>query len=171
MIGTLLAVDPGIRGSGVAFFKDSCLVDCAYVKNPEKTGHGPCESVVMAREIAKWTSGTIDILALEVPQVYMIGGGRTKGDANVAVLPLYGVDCALAALLPVRQIECWKPAEWKGQVNKEVTKARVMERLEPMELKAIGRLKGATAHNAIDAVAVGLKVLGRFERRRVFARE
>ena len=49
-----------------------------------------------------------------------------------------------------------KPAEWKGQVPKKIMNERVLSKLSAQE-RAIVK----DNHNAIDAVGLGLHVLGR----------
>lgn len=180
MKSALLSVDPGIRGCGCAFFVDSVLAACANVINPTKSGGGPRECAMMARAVTDWwgrEAGAADCavlseIAVEWPQVYQRGGGRTVGDPN-DLLPLAGVDAAIAALFSGTTVKHYLPREWKGGVEKEVTADRVRVRLMSSETVALGDgLKKVTAslgHNVFDGVAIGLKHLGRFERKRVFA--
>lgn len=181
----LLAVDPGIRGCGVALFGDARLVACAYVKNVARKGSGPWECAQMAEAVIRWAvscqapySRLLDdeklILGLEQPQIYARGGGRTKGDPN-QLLALAGIGGALAARFPVAQVQHVVPHAWKGTIPKgkenEIIRGRVESRLfveerVPYE-EGIG-IARSIAHNVVDAVALGLYFLGRFERRRVF---
>jgi hypothetical protein len=65
------------------------------------------------------------------------------------------------------------PRDWKGTVDPDaVCIPRIKERLSATEHQKV-QLPGAEdlAHNVWDGVGVGLKCLGRFEPRRVFAKE
>ena len=182
---TILSIDPGIRGCGVATYVDGKLYSCAYVKSPTKTGHGPRESERVATAVLRWWwdvwgyCSKLDILVLEYPQIYQRGENRTKGDPNVCVLPLVGVVCALAALFPESEVVAVQPSAWKGGVPKEdergdnVVLGRLRERLSPEELVVLERgLKeaGALGHNVVDGVSLGAWSLGRFKRKRVITR-
>jgi hypothetical protein len=173
----VLAVDPGIRGCGVALFKAGGLVKAAYVKNPFFAGNGAAEAASMGRAVQHWTEtscGYVDHIAVEWPQIYVsqlrAGKGKKKADPN-DLLALCGVDAALAALLGTPTTS-YQPHQWKGSMDKDASHLRIESRLRPAELAvaAEGReAAGALEHNVIDAIGIGLFHLGRFERRRVIA--
>lgn len=190
----MLSIDPGVRGVGVGLWLDKKLIAAAYVKSSEETGHGPREAAMAARAVADWldpaaigaraivdlpgSKAIVDTLVLEWPQIYARGGGKTKGDPNV-LLPLAGVDAALAALFPNTQVTHYTPHDWKGGIEKPksaaapyIIESRVLSRLDEKEKAAI---KWPNAKkftwDVSDAVGVGLKYLGRFDRQRVFHRE
>lgn len=168
-----LAVDPGIRGCGVALFSDydtpgerAVLVCAGYAKNPCPDGNGPHESATMALAVADWFDAIPrdrpypDRLALEYPRVYP--GPRQKGDQN-DLLPLAGVVCALAAHFPFAEVVRYFPRDWKGTVDPDVMIERIQGRLEPSEVKAVESCPKWLRHNLWDAVGIGLKSVGRFE--------
>ncbi len=175
-----LAVDPGIRGAGVALFVESELRAAAYVPSPLRTGNGPLECVAVAEAVDAWLAksgcelGALDELAVEWPQIYT--AGKLVGDPN-DLLPLAGVDVAIFARAHSRRTSAavlrvahYLPHAWKGQIPKgEVFNERVLTRLTPAENLRIERA-GRLSHNVLDAVGIGLFHLGRFERRRVFPR-
>jgi hypothetical protein len=184
---TLLALDPGIRHAGVALFVDRRLVASEVVRNPLKVGNEVLACVSMAREIGHWllsrelligdllairpgdprtTEELVDELIAEWPQVYAVGKGR--GDPN-DLPPLAGVGCALAALLPNATLNSTLPAAWKGQVPGDAFLSRILDRLDTTERACVDVSK-STAHNAIDAIGLGLFHLGRMDRRRVIPR-
>jgi hypothetical protein len=195
----ILAVDPGIRGVGVALFRDlrrqsaslACtqpdLVRCAYVRNPSTAGAGPFECSEIAIAVDDWLRGVIvnmtlarlDGVVVEWPQVYT--AGKLVGDPN-DLLPLAGVDAAIVAYaragrrphVPRLHVIAYKPHEWKGQIPKgEIFEGRVRERLTLDEAilldDALDDAPKSLRHNVYDAV-IGLHYAGRFERRRTFAR-
>ncbi len=161
----LLALDPGIRGCGVAFFIDGKLSYCDYVKNPAKTGNRITEIRDMALAIKGWGEYANEIVC-EYPQVYT--ASLSKGDNN-DLLALAGVGSALAALHPQVRVTTVLPREWKGQLTKEACEARIRSRLDTAELAildAMVKRVGAKSHNAVDACGIGLHAVGRFAPKR-----
>ena len=165
----ILAVDPGIRGCGAAVFQAERLLAAEYVRNPCIAGSIPDAILDMARAVVVWFWSVglqaPDALVIEWPQIYR--AGKMKGDQN-DLLPLVGVDLAIAAKLNVQTI-AYRPAEWKGQMTKDATQARVTARLDRVETNRI-RHAGAKDHNTYDAIGIGLHHIGRFQPTRVFAR-
>lgn len=167
----LVAVDPGIRGCGVAVFRGPTLVKAAYVENPCREGNRAAEAATMA----SWVRGAADAgdpvseVAVEWPQVYarQIRSGSSAGDPN-DLTPLAGVVSAVALAFFPAKCSSYLPAEWKGQMTKEACRVRVAMRLSPEEHALVdGSATRSKVHNVWDAVGVGLHHLGRFERRRV----
>jgi len=180
----LLAVDPGIRGCGVALFRegrlsrgleDMRLAAAAYVRNPLPRGDDPVEQLAMAYAARDWVrrhtgidDATVDRVVVEWPQVYQ--GSKQKGDPR-DLLTLAGVDMAIAASIPARRnVSRYLPREWKGQVNADVMLERILARLEPEEMARLEACPASLRHNMIDAIGIGLKALGRLEPRRVISR-
>lgn len=177
----VLAVDPGARGCGVALFEDRALVCAAYVQSPldvtADTGRAAAAGA-MALAVIGWLDHfaekvKVDALVVEWPRVYAtaIRRGVSRGDPN-DLLPLAGVDSALAALLAPAACYSYAPSEWKGQLTKEACSARVMGRLTNAEfgvLEAAVSAAKSKAHNTLDAVGLGLHHLSRFTARRVLA--
>lgn len=173
----VLAVDPGIRGCGVALFRAGLLAEAAYVKNSYKSGNRATEAASMAKDVVDWLGDTIDELdelAVEWPQIYVsqlrAGKGKKKADPN-DLLALCGIDAALAALFKV-STKSYQPHEWKGGVDKDPHHLRIEGRLQPSELRVASEARedaGSLEHNVMDAIGIGLFHLGRLERRRVIA--
>lgn len=158
-----LAIDPGIRGCGVAIFEDSTLEEALYIKNPSKTGNGIPEIATMAEGIYEWLGGSccgpdVRRLILEWPQIYRAGRSKAGVDAN-DLLPLAGLNCMLAKMWPA-VVQVYKPHEWKGQVPKVIMCDRIRSRLSETELTKISGTK-SVLHNVWDAVGLGLHDLGR----------
>jgi hypothetical protein len=149
---TLLTIDPGLRGCGVAWFQDDVLVRCAYVKNSEKTARGPKAWRKMGEAVLQWLDlPQVDVLVVEVPQVYV----RGKGDP-ADLIELAGVDGAIAALVDGKKTEGYWPKEWKGSVPKDVYQKRFDKTLTPEERVMLKESATASLrHNVIDAVAIG----------------
>ncbi len=179
-----LAIDPGIRGCGIAVFGCDVLQLARYVKNPIREGDGPDAIVSMALAVRdalavrNFIPTMVNRVVIEWPQVY--AGAKNKGDAN-DLLPLAGVDAAICALFLPSKHERFRPREWKGQLPPNVCAQRIIDRLKAEELARVDRIEkfqadlsravaakkeiDGTDHNTIDAVGIGLKACGRFERR------
>lgn len=186
----LLALDPSIRSAGAALLRCArveCasasapiretweLVACARVTLRSADTRG-ARCLAMAHQVVDWVGsvgyGPPDRLAFEWPQIYRTG--RTKADPND--LPaLAGVGCAVAGILSAARaglaVLAPTPAEWSGQVPKATTGDpwdsprghRVASRLSAAERAVV-----PAQHDALDAAAIGLWAVGRFDRRRVF---
>ncbi len=157
----LLALDPGIRGCGVALFTEGRLVACDYVKNPVTKGDDFDAILAMGRAVLGRLQGygPFDLIA-EYPRVYL--AAKSKGDNN-DLLPLVGVG-AVVATFANSAVRVY-PASWKGQLPKDVCHARIRSRLDAAELvilEAAAKRAKSLAHNMIDAVGIGLHHLGRF---------
>ncbi len=156
--GLLLAIDPGVRGCGVALFRDSELSQAVYV-----AGHGEAQRaegwIAMADAVREFIGERIVAqLVLELPQVYR--AVRSKGDPN-DLTELAAVVGALAASFRNAQQKVFLPAEWKGQVPKAIMHERALERLSPEEFGRISCRKKSLLHNVLDALALGLRFLKR----------
>lgn len=181
----LLCLDPGIRLSGAALFYGQELVIATCIRTPylNSTDNTAAACAAMARQVCAWTahmitkkelfsnfaeSGHPAEIVCEWPQIYQRTENKTKGDPN-DMIPLAGIDAALAALEPGAIVTSVLPATWKAQIPKEIMGKRILARLSESERKRIED-HGTKTHNAIDAVGLGLYHLGRLERQRVIHR-
>jgi len=166
----LLAVDPGIRGSGVAFFLDGVLQKARYIKSPMIAGNRAIEAAGMAEQIFDLYRDDVDILALEWPQVYT--QGKLKGDP-ADLLPLAAIGASLVCLYKPSTVFSYLPEQWKGQLPKgEVYEARLKAHLQISELTTIDTesCPKSLQHNVLDAIGIGLHCLGRFKPKKLIAR-
>lgn len=169
-MSTLLALDPGIRGCGVALFTDGRLTGAAYVVNPVKKGDEPEAVIAMATEVVKWSGYPMSAqvqLVFECPRIYT--ASKSKGDNN-DLLPLVGVGYAVAATFWNNPTRVY-PHEWKGQMPKDVCHARVLARLDAAERRVLDAAltkAGSKGHNTLDGVGIGLFALGRFAPKRAW---
>lgn len=139
----IIAIDAGVRKCGVAMFSDAGVLLGAWtVRNPEKVLRG----VAAWRAMVDAVYSTIlapDLLVIETMQ----NDGRVITDA---------LDVQLVAGMLIGRASCavitYTPRQWKGQVPKAATIARIKRDLTPAELRQID--KKAT-HDAWDAVGVG----------------
>lgn len=147
----ILSVDPGLRGCGVALWGDGALVGAGYVRGPT-AGRGPAAWVEMARCVAEWVGRDGARLVVEYPQVYV--RARSKGDPN-DLIQLAGVVGAISARFPAWPVG-YLPAQWKGQLSKEICWARAERDLEVHELNRVKWPAKSLRHNVEDALALGL---------------
>ncbi len=168
----LVSLDPGIRGSGTAFFVGNELLLASYVRNPLKRDNGPAECLAMAQAIAEWARklGPVNTLVVEWPRIYTAGKQRSKEgswrDPN-DLLGLAAIGTATAALLPNVTVQRYFPDDWKKQVSKIAMNNRVEGRLSTIELARVEDA-GALMHNIWDGIGIGLKALSRLEPKRIF---
>ena len=177
----LLAVDPGLLHPAAALFINGELQAASRVKVPNAVKGLPvaerCRTIAQLirewyEEPPYWT-GQINVkepetLVVEWPQIYT--ADKSKGDPNNLV-PLAGIDGALAAIFADSKVVSPQPRDWTGNIPKSESGdpwqsprgQRVWSRLSPDE-----RNRVVVSHDAIDSVGIGLWGLGRFERRRVY---
>lgn len=158
----LIAIDPGLRQCGVALFALGRLYRAFIVKGSTAPS-GPGVWAAMAAAVRPGGMGSPG-LAIEFPKAYP--GGRQAADP-ADLLELAAVIGAITQVYEPHGVTRYFPREWKGQMDKVTCKARVVERLSQVELAAVERKNN---HNVWDAVGIGLFHLGRFDRKRVYAR-
>lgn len=142
----LLAVDPGKKGAGVAYFVFGKLIQCGF-----PTGEDP---FAVARAVADWHRGrVVDDLVAEGQQVY---GRFTSTDPN-DLLPLAQVVGGVFALVEHKKRHNPLPRQWKGSVAKAVFTERLRAGLTDQEASLLSalRLPKRTEHNVLDAIGLG----------------
>ena len=166
-----VAVDPGLRGCGVAMFDDGVLMSAWYEKNPELTGDGMEAILAMAMAVRH---AAADEVVVEFPHVY--AGSKSKGDPH-DLLVLAAIDGAIGAFATIplggrdgAKVRHVFPSEWKGQLDKDACWHRVEGRLQEFEKRIIHWPCASLRHNVQDALGIGLFAVGRFERKMVIHR-
>ncbi len=157
-MGLLLAVDPGLRGCGVALFRGGRLEQAAYVDGLPHAQRAQAWTAMVGAVVDFVGARALDYLAIELPQVYV--ASRSKGDPN-DLIQLAAVVGGLCLAFEAAQQRVYLPAEWKGQAPKEVIHGRVDKRLNEDEAAAISCRRKGLLHNVKDAVGIGLVFLGR----------
>ena len=179
-----VAIDPGVRGCGVTFGVDKRIVVATYATGePNTKVH--CGSVWrrMAGDVnanlLSWKSccvcngllpdedrqGLAGELVIELPQVYdpkHQRNGKDKSDPNDLIQLAATVGAIVGTLDLATTV--YLPAEWKGQVPKEIMHERARKRLSEIELGAVekGLPRAGLAHNVWDSVAMFLKHVERW---------
>ena len=143
----LVAIDPGKRACGVAFFGAlGRLLACATVPDP----------VGWARHFERVSRLPAPVrFVSEVPVRYAAQRATLRGVAS-----LEDRVEQIRAELGSQLVQTWTPSAWKGNVPKAAHHHRVSAVLDARELDVFW----ASDHNARDAVALGLFALGRVGR-------
>jgi len=155
----ILAIDPGLRACGVAWFEDKKLIRSELVSAKKVAGDAKA-FLAMANAVYSSSPQVVEI-AIEYPQQY----ARAPSPRD-AVQKLVGVIGALAVKFPDAETTYYFPREWKGQVPKDVMRRRIMERLSEAEQERIPDLCASKIHNVFDGIGIGLHHIGRLKRER-----
>lgn len=104
------------------------------------------------------------VLWMEFPQIY--DRKNWKGDPNDLLKVAYCAGkCAGHFENLNRSVRIWFPNQWKGQRSKPADHKYTKRLLDPNEMKIIKELEKkypiSKSHNALDAVGILLKALGR----------
>jgi Holliday junction resolvasome RuvABC endonuclease subunit len=157
----LLTMDPGIVGMGFAFWEQLERGKGIKARKPDVSGviHGRRKEDWLTRvtDMCIWLHGFMvanDVQNVVMEFVQLWGqssvsmASATKGDLfKLAFLvgALYQTASSLLVLDPV----IVKPADWKGQMGKDVVDKRIWR-----------AVKEAYPNHAADAVAIGLRIQG-----------
>lgn len=163
----LVAVDPGLRGCGVAVFYAGLLTWASYVRSPEKTKRGGAAWIAMGGAVAEALGrklGPINypgsVGYVEYPQQYD-GAGHTADRGDISELTAVAGGLALVLRGYCAEVRTPKPREWKGQTPKEIHVARTARKLSAAEMATLEPCPESLRHNVLDAVGIGLWALGR----------
>jgi len=118
----------------------------------------------MAQAVHSWVPGSVSRLAIELPQVYSRHhqtAAKAGTDPNDLIQLAAVVGALCNAFESVDTQIVYLPAEWKGQVPKDIMHRRAAERLNAEEAACLPSLAKSKIHNVLDAVSIGLVVLGR----------
>lgn len=148
----LLAVDPSLRATGYAYFRNGALarvgLKCTKLADRAEA------AAWIGREFAVEFLRPVDVLVIEVPQVYQ--ARFLKGDPNDLVSIALVAGNILQVPATVRRVI--SPHQWKGNVPKDVTKNRVLLNLSATERELIQDHPAPEGlkHNIYDAIGIGL---------------
>lgn len=164
----IASIDPGKWACGLAVWSldKGQLVHASWVRNPWKNEPGQERPEIWgdtARQVTamlahRWQPYGQVNLVLEIPQVYEKASEKDKND----LIDLAGVQGAIVGGFPQGFVE-WspKPAEWKGQLPKEVSEKRVDSKLTAAEKALIDWPAESYRHNVYDAIHLGIVYLER----------
>lgn len=145
------SIDPGGPCLGWAQWYDGTLVRCGLSRSSAKTWQ---DRALDHRAWLKLHGAYLDPAGLVLTECMRVRGGRNAGNPQILV-ELNGI----AGHVGNQWVE---PSVWKGRLPKEVHQPRIMLTLTPEERLIVEAVKPASlAHNAVDAVGIGLFHLGR----------
>lgn len=169
----LIAIDPSMTRIGVAIFDDGDLTHTHVVRGSTPTDMDRVERIgrIAQETLALFAHEACEHMVFEWPQIYE--RAKSKGDPN-SIMLLAGVCAAIGAQMQIAhgtQLHSYKPKEWAGNVPKDTTVSgckfspravRIRRRLSIQELVVWDLAK---YDDEIDAIGIGLKWLGRYEKR------
>lgn len=158
-----MGIDPGLRGCGIAIFKGPWLERAWYQYNSERVERGPKAWADMGRAVNRGLeergfSTNVDVLCIEYPQVYKTRW--QKGDQD-DIIQLAAATGSVSRSLDIANKFGVVPVAWKGNVPKPVHNGRVMKRLTEEEKGLMESCPENLRNNLIDAVGLGLYIIGR----------
>jgi hypothetical protein len=159
----MVAIDPGLQGTGLAFWQGDRLVPTAVavVVASNRKG-GPVErGRDIAAQIAVWTGRqsyeTIHHITIVCELMEMHHSARARmmwqGDLQYTLV-LSGI---IAGYMMPCEFQFVKPSEWKGQLPKSVVERRLTQRLGAKTCRRLG-----IRTHAWDAVGIGMWARGQF---------
>lgn len=152
-----ISIDPSINNCGIAIFLDDVL-HTADLIHPQSNLAGE-EYTIRARDIINKIRAiynkvkTIDdkvMLITEIPDHFGDSGRGYIARETGAILKLSFI-CGMICGLTENTIT-YKPLTWKGQMSKEVVRARLMRVYPDKQIEYMD-------HNIVDAIGIGHKYI------------
>jgi hypothetical protein len=160
-----VAVDPGVHAAGVAIFRGQELRAARLCREASYLFPvDPWDAVSEA--VAMFLAGvftTAEIgrrqLVIEVPQIYSKMSDVDQNDLITLAGAAGAIVCRVGRMFA--RIHKPNPADWKGQVPKDIMVRRVKGKLTRDEHARIELPAPSFQHNVYDAVGIGLHRVGR----------
>jgi hypothetical protein len=149
-----VSVDLGKRKAGIAVWDDGILV---HAQTIHVASQGEWEPVMMSTAILAGIRKVVDTAHFTITMEWPIVYGNALANAD-NVNDLQEVGRLLGVGIPTKRVS---PFQWKGNVPKEITRARTRAVLSEAE---VAQLPAETEHDAWDAVGIGLFAEGRTRR-------
>lgn len=158
--GVLVAIDPGLQGTGIAKWVEGDLLRTLVLNTPSKLRDAEWHQRAndMAEQVLEFTGGSGDDVKVvcEMPE-FFAGAGKMMGWKTGDLQRLTYLVGLFAGRLHPRAFEPVPVHVWKGQLPKRVVQERIEGRLGHDLCRAL-----AIETHAWDAVGIGLWALGRF---------
>jgi hypothetical protein len=113
----------------------------------------------MAQAVVRHTRNTQAHLFCELPQSYTLA--QQKGSQNDLIEVAVSVGAIVGATSADTTVTLVTPAEWKGQLPKDVHHARIAKHITPTMRAHVEAYPKHLQHNVLDAIALGLWALER----------
>jgi len=163
---SLLAIDPGLQGTGLAFWYDQQCLAPDWVRVVRNHGVKNKDWVVRAHrlveEVLSTLSEEVRVNSVACELMEMHGSARAQmmwkaGDFQRTLVFIGMLVGRLRHEMLTQEFKLVKPSEWKGQMPKSVAERRIRKKLGD---KVCRRLK--IQSHAWDAVGIGLWAKGVF---------
>lgn len=156
-----LAIDPGKKLCGAALFVDDKLRFLEVIE-----GAGPLEVIHAVDDwyldkLMRLNHNAFQPISLLVVEGQTIYRGVSRENPN-DLLPLAFVSGGICALVDAEEVRNPSPKEWTGSVKKAVRHQRLLARMSAEDRALVEGLtcSNRLAHNAVDAIGLGLFALG-----------
>lgn len=157
----ILAVDPGVNGSGWALLRsnDASLINYGTLHGKGLWAQKASQIMVGFEKVFAVWEDYIGQVYIESP-VFMrgFGGYTTASTGSLVKLAMLCGAMFLYSLKKQHGTILVEPSKWKGQLPKKVCNARVLRILEKSNASI-----GTASNHALDAIGLGLWALGRFK--------
>lgn len=150
----LLAIDPGVRLCGWAYFIGAVFMDCGLFE----TSHGkrvPRNALLYNEFRETCMIKDVTDMIVEIPCVY--GTDQQKGDQNDLIHLAYTAGIIvghITAFRNINKIGRVSPQEWKGSTPKAIHNERVKAK-HPEAIPMVERVAKSYQHNVWDAIGLG----------------
>lgn len=155
--GRGIAIDPGLKGLGVAVFYRAELVKCSFVEPDKKVKRNLAAWRKLAHNLKEEYGTNYDWIVVESQQIYSRGKARPSD-----IMELRGISSMILGMyahVPEQALPL--PREWKGQLPPEVLARRVDARLCSSEHKRITETRKGRLLDIKHAIGLGLCASGR----------
>lgn len=151
----LMSLDPSINNLGMAIWNiDDKKLLLWKLLHPE-VGQRRNEfdkSLSMLNQVKQWIQiYAVNHIIMETPEHWVVGGFQARETGSMTKLAFVcGMLCSLVNDLAIKEFKVVTPAEWKGQLPKEVVANRLKEHYLPLGIN----LTEIDA-NVADAIEIG----------------
>jgi hypothetical protein len=160
-----MSIDPSSTRTGLAVWWGQHLVSVEARRARRRVAGESGPSVErMLRQLQHWTPLDTQLLAVEWPRVYAAGSRRIDPAGPLAVAAAAGMWIGAAmctARVGAPEVVIVEASAWKGQTPKQVMGERILRACTSRERALIGAIPDAGREDAIDALGLGLWLLGR----------
>ena len=151
-MANLLAIDPGLHKTGLAFFNNRKLDHTLLLKPPKSADTDWLENLdwVMCRlkELLLSKDTQLDVVVIEQPQQFVTSRKGSAASNSGAVIKLTALVHSMRQAVLIGGLECHlvPVIKWKGNVPKHIT---------AMRLKRAGYDLEGLSLDEVDAVGLG----------------
>jgi hypothetical protein len=157
----IIAIDPGVGGTGYAIFDNGILVKFGTVKAIGNEWLYKCSNILFLLDGQINGFYQVEKVLIECPQFMSGSSGRmvaARGDLVKLTLLTGMILQKFMVKYGVSAIELVEPSKWKGQLPKSVCNNRVLKILKSKN----NSLPLKFDDHGLDAVGIGLWKLGEF---------